>query len=327
MHNSNTDLRTITYVILICRMFTVLLICCFRKCVILSGAGQQAIAEFNARECLALDDWDVDFYTRVFREMGRNPTNIELFDLAQSNSEHCRHWFFKGECTIDGKRCERSLLQLVCETQRCSNPNNTIKFCDNSSAIAGFAVKNFVPSDPTSPSPFTLQPPRISKSKECKDANREISAEDSVTDILFTAETHNFPTAVCPFEGAATGSGGRIRDVHATGRGAHFGVGTIGYAVGSLDDLPHATELLDSAMSSSIDPDVLSALKRPAKPAILKTSSKYRSAGFADPISILIEGSNGASDYGNKFGEPLILGTFTSFLVQYSKVCTRIKSI
>ena len=276
-----------------------------------SGAGKRAIAEFNARECLALDDWDVDFYTRVFREMGRNPTNIELFDLAQSNSEHCRHWFFRGECIIDEERFERSLLQMVCDTQRSSNQNNTIKFCDNSSAIAGFAVRNFVPSDPTSPSPFTLLPLRLSKSNECEDGVKEMPSEDLVTDILFTAETHNFPTAVCPFEGAATGSGGRIRDVHATGRGAHVGVGTIGYAVGSLDDLPHATELLDSAVSS-IDPDVLSALKRPAKPATLKNTSKYRSAGFADPISILIEGSNGASDYGNKFGEPLILGKFTN---------------
>ena len=162
-----------------------------------SGAGKRAIAEFNARECLSLYDWDVDFYTCVFREMGRNPTNIELCELAQSNSEHCRHWFFKGECAIDEERCARSLLQMVCDTQRSSNPNNTIKFCDNSSAIAGFAVRNFVPSDPTSPSPFTLLPLCLSKPNECEENGKEeMPSEDLVTVILFTAETHNFPTAV-----------------------------------------------------------------------------------------------------------------------------------
>lgn len=264
------------------------------------GTGERTISEFNARECLALDDWDVHFYTSVFRELGRNPTTIELFDLAQSNSEHCRHWFFKGDCVIDGVLSPRSLLQMVCDTQRSSNPNNTIKFSDNSSAIAGFAVTHLTPSDPTSPSPFTLVQSHFSK------GNTSMQSEEALTDILFTAETHNFPTAVCPFEGAATGSGGRIRDVHATGRGAHVGVGTIGYAVGSLDDLPHVFDLLDSmSIRMSLDSDTLSAFnKRPEE----RASSKYRSAGFADPISILIEGSNGASDYGNKFGEPLVLG-------------------
>jgi phosphoribosylformylglycinamidine synthase len=144
----------------------------------------------------------------------RNPTTVELFDLAQSNSEHCRHWFFGGKLVIDGTPKPDTLFSLVKAPYR-ANPNNSvIAFKDNSSAICGFDVTPLLPSTPGSPGPLRLQ--------------------HRTWDLLLTAETHNFPCAVAPFPGAETGAGGRIRDTHATGSGSMMGAATAGYCVGNL---------------------------------------------------------------------------------------------
>ena len=111
--------------------------------------------------------------------MKRNPTSVECFDLAQSNSEHSRHWFFKGRMIIDGEEMKQSLIDMIVETQNYSNPNNTIKFSDNSSAIKGFHTKVLRPMKTHACSSFHLQ--------------------DVDHDLIFTAETHNFPTGVAPF--------------------------------------------------------------------------------------------------------------------------------
>ena len=162
--------------------------------------GRAALERINRDLGLAFDDWDLDFYTALFRDrMGRDPSDVECFDIAQSNSEHSRHWFFKGRLVIDGEEMPQHLFEIVRAPWE-ANPNNSvIAFHDNSSAIRGFSVPVLVSTDPEVSSPVIV---------------RELDL-----DVIFTAETHNFPSGVAPFPGAETGTGGRIRDVQGTGRG------------------------------------------------------------------------------------------------------------
>ncbi|XP_070552219.1 phosphoribosylformylglycinamidine synthase-like [Ptychodera flava] len=234
----------------------------------LMGEGKAALEKANKDLGLAFDEWDMDYYTKLFTEkVKRNPTSVECFDLAQSNSEHSRHWFFKGRMVVDGEEHEDSLFKMVMKTQECSNDNNVIKFSDNSSAIKGYSVKLLYPHDPSTGSTF--------------------NEKELLRHIIFTAETHNFPTGVAPFSGATTGTGGRIRDVHAAGRGAHVVAGTAGYSFGNLHIPDYELPWEDK-------------------------SFKYPS-NFAPPLEVAVEASNGASDYGNKFGEPVIAGFARSF--------------
>ncbi|KAF7831025.1 putative phosphoribosylformylglycinamidine synthase, chloroplastic/mitochondrial [Senna tora] len=230
--------------------------------------GQKALEEINQEMGLSFDDQDLQYYTKLFREdIKRDPTNVELFDIAQSNSEHSRHWFFTGKIFIDGQLMNRTLMQIVKSTLQ-ANPNNSvIGFKDNSSAIRGFQVKQLRPVQPGSTCPLDT-------------IAREL-------DILFTAETHNFPCAVAPYPGAETGAGGRIRDTHATGRGSFVQAATAGYCVGNL----HI----------------------PGSYAPWEDSSFNYPSNLASPLQILLDSSNGASDYGNKFGEPLIQGFCRTF--------------
>ncbi|KAG3269934.1 phosphoribosylformylglycinamidine synthase, transcript variant X1 [Ictidomys tridecemlineatus] len=232
--------------------------------------GRLALEKANQELGLALDSWDLDFYTKRFQELQRNPSTVEVFDLAQSNSEHSRHWFFKGQLHVDGKKLAHSLFESIMSTQMSSNPNNVLKFCDNSSAIQGKEVRFLRPEDPSQPSCFQQR--------------------QGLRHVVFTAETHNFPTGVAPFSGATTGTGGRIRDIQCTGRGAHVVAGTAGYCFGNLHipgyNLPWE------------DP-----------------SFQYP-GNFARPLEVAIEASNGASDYGNKFGEPVLAGFARSFGLQ-----------
>ncbi|XP_069738677.1 phosphoribosylformylglycinamidine synthase [Phaenicophaeus curvirostris] len=231
------------------------------------GGGARALEEADRELGLAFDPWDVQFYTRLFVQAGRNPTSVECFDLAQSNSEHSRHWFFKGRLVVDGQEKPQSLFQSIMGTQSSSNPNNVIKFSDNSSAIRGVPVTSLWPGDPAKPSAFHLK--------------------TTIRHVIFTAETHNFPTAVAPFSGATTGTGGRIRDVQCTGRGAHVIAGTAGYSFGNL--------LL------------------PGYPLPWEDPSLPYPSSFARPAEVAIGASDGASDYGNKFGEPVLAGFARSF--------------
>jgi phosphoribosylformylglycinamidine synthase len=225
--------------------------------------GRAALEHINDELGLAFDDWDLDFYTALFRDrIGRDPTDVECFDIAQSNSEHSRHWFFKGRLVIDGEEMPHHLFDVVRRPYE-ANPNNSlIAFHDNSSAIRGFPTVALVSANPGGPAPLV---------------GRKIDL-----DIILTAETHNFPSGVAPFPGAETGTGGRIRDVQATGRGALVVAGTAAYCVGNL-------RLPDYELPWE-DP-------------------KFRyPPNLASPRAIEIEASNGASDYGNKFGEPVIIG-------------------
>ncbi len=230
--------------------------------------GRPALEKINRKEGLAFDDWDLDYYTDLFsRVIKRNPTNVECFDIAQSNSEHSRHWFFKGLMVIDGEKQEKTLMDLVTEPLKRNPGNSTVAFKDNSSAIQGFEVDTIIPEKPGHCSPLV--------------------AGKKNYDLTFTAETHNFPSGVAPFPGAETGTGGRIRDGQATGRGSLVVAGTAAYCVGNLRIPGYSLPWEDPEFRY---PDNL-----------------------ASPLEIELQASNGASDYGNKFGEPLIQGYTRSF--------------
>lgn len=230
--------------------------------------GRAALEKVNDEMGFAFDEWDLDYYTQMFRdELKRDPTNVELFDIAQSNSEHSRHWFFKADIYIDDEKMPEDLFGIVKDTWNKNRRNSVIGFKDNSSAIRGGPVEPLLPSVPGQPSPLAR-------------AKRD-------WDILLTAETHNFPCAVAPYPGAETGAGGRIRDTHATGIGSIMGASTSGYCVGNLNMDGYQMEWEDQ-------------------------SFEYPST-LASPLQILIDASNGASDYGNKFGEPMIAGYTRTF--------------
>ncbi|MDE2998112.1 MAG: phosphoribosylformylglycinamidine synthase [Gemmatimonadota bacterium] len=230
--------------------------------------GRAALEHINRTMGLAFDEWDLDYYTDLFLDhLRRNPTNVECFDVAQSNSEHSRHWFFRGRLRIDGEEMPDHLMGMIQQPLRANPGNSSIAFRDNASGIRGYSTRTILPARPGEPGPF---------------AERERNY-----DIIFTAETHNFPTGVAPFPGAETGTGGRIRDVHAAGRGSLVVAGTAAYCVGNLRIPGYEMPWEDQAF-------------------------RY-SGNFASPLRIEIEASNGASDYGNKFGEPLIQGYTRAF--------------
>ncbi|NJD55937.1 MAG: phosphoribosylformylglycinamidine synthase, partial [Nitrospirae bacterium] len=225
--------------------------------------GRTALEKINREMGLGLDEWDIDYYYNLFvKEIGRNPTNVECFDLSQSNSEHSRHWFFRGRLVIDGAEAPGNLMQIIRQTLEANPGNSVIAFKDNSSATRGYEIETIAPTVPGSPSGFRRS--------------------QLFYNIIFTAETHNFPSGVAPFPGAETGTGGRIRDVQATGRGSLVVAGTAAYCVGNLRIPGYELPWED-------------------------TSFPYP-ANLASPLAIEIDASNGASDYGNKFGEPLIQG-------------------
>jgi phosphoribosylformylglycinamidine synthase len=230
--------------------------------------GRAALEKINREMGLGLDDWDLDFYTNLFvNDIKRDPTNVECFDLSQSNSEHSRHWFFRGRLIVDGNEATDTLMKIVKATYEANRNNSVIAFSDNSSSIKGYGITTIIPETPGKPSPF-----RGAKRKH---------------DIIFTAETHNFPSGVAPFPGAETGTGGRLRDVQATGTGGLVVAGTAAYCVGNL--------------------------RIPGYELPWEDISFAYPSNLASPLQIEVEASNGASDYGNKFGEPLIQGFTRSF--------------
>ncbi len=234
----------------------------------LKEEGKAALEKINKAMGLGLDAWDIDYYYNLFvNDIGRNPTNVECFDLSQSNSEHSRHWFFKGRLIVDGKEVPDDLIRIIQKPLKANPANSVIAFKDNSSSIRGYEINTIIPDNHLAPAAY-------------KKAKR-------MYDVIFTAETHNFPSGVAPFPGAETGTGGRIRDVEATGRGGLVIAGTAAYCVGNLHIPGYELPWEDK-------------------------SFKYP-PNLASPLDIEVQASNGASDYGNKFGEPVIQGYTRSF--------------
>jgi len=227
--------------------------------------GRKALEEINAELGLGFDEWDYEYYMDLYKnDLKRDPSDVELFDFAQSNSEHSRHWFFGGNMVIDGVEKKDTLFRLVKDTldknPNC-NKNSVIAFADNSSSIVG-------------PKQTVLSPEYATNKSIAAGGPCALIDTDITIDLIYTAETHNMPTGVCPFAGAETGTGGRLRDVQATGTGASYICGTIGYCVGALnmigDNKPYEKPFANEPYPSTM----------------------------ATPLDILIEGSNGASDYG-----------------------------
>ncbi len=237
------------------------------KIVDLIGGGKAALEEANRRLGLGMDAADVEYYYRLFVEVWkRNPTDVELFQIGNGNSEHSRHGYFKGRQVIDGTPMPHTLMELVQRPlYKLDNDSVSLKsFNDNAGVIRGFRTKMWLPRDTGKPSTLV----RMTK----------------IMHITMTAETHNFPTEVAPFPGAATGVGGRIRDTWAVGKGSLSGVGVVGILVGNL---------------------FIPGYKIPGEVVGQDKPSKY-----APSRVVLIEGSTGYSSYSNEYGEPFVGSSF-----------------
>ncbi len=224
------------------------------------------IEKYNEEEGLALSEDEIAYLHKIEKENGRPLTDSEIFGFAQINSEHCRHKIFGGKFIIDGKEMESSLFNLIKKTTR-EHPNKILSaYADNVAFAQGPVVEQFAPADQSTSDYFRI-----------KDIESVISLK---------AETHNFPTTVEPFNGAATGTGGEIRDRMGGGTGSWPIAGTAVY----MTSYPR----LDGGRAWE---DIL-----PVRKWLYQT-----------PEQILIKASNGASDFGNKFGQPLVTGSLLTF--------------
>jgi phosphoribosylformylglycinamidine synthase len=224
------------------------------------------VAAFNQQEGLSLSEEEVDYLNNLSAKLGRKLTDSEVFGFSQVNSEHCRHKIFNGKFVIDGVEQPSSLFKLIRKTSE-EHPNGIVSaYKDNVAFVKGPTVQQFAPKRADVPDYY------------------EIKDFDSV--ITLKAETHNFPTTVEPFNGAATGSGGEIRDRLAGGQGS----------------LPLAGTAVYMTSFSRLVAD------RPWEKAMDERNWLYQT-----PMDILIKASNGASDFGNKFGQPLISGSVLTF--------------
>jgi phosphoribosylformylglycinamidine synthase len=224
------------------------------------------IAAYNQKEGLALSDEEVDYLNKLSIKMARKLTDSEVFGFSQVNSEHCRHKIFNGTFVIDGQEMPSSLFKLIKKTSE-ANPNDIVSaYKDNVAFVKGPNVVQFAP--------LSADKPDYYEEKEFESV------------ISLKAETHNFPTTVEPFNGAATGSGGEIRDRLAGGKGS----------------LPLAGTAVYMTAYSRLEAD------RPWEKGMAARKWLYQT-----PMDILIKASNGASDFGNKFGQPLIAGSVLTF--------------
>ena len=224
------------------------------------------IREYNKKEGLALSDEEVSYLEVLSKSIGRNLTDSEVFGFSQVNSEHCRHKIFNGIFVIDGEERESTLFQLIKNTTHLNRNKVVSAYKDNCAFLKGPVVEQFAPATQNKPDFFTVK--------------------DYQSVLSIKAETHNFPTTVEPFNGAATGTGGEIRDRIAGGKGAFPIAGTAVY---------------------------MTSYPRPEGNRPWEKGTKERPWLYQTPEDILIKASNGASDFGNKFGQPLICGSVLTF--------------
>ena len=224
------------------------------------------ISNYNQEEGLALNVEEITYLEKLSLKLGRTLTDSEVFGFSQVNSEHCRHKIFNGTFIIDGKEMPETLFDLIRKTSS-TNPFRLVSaYKDNVAFIDGPVVEQFAPKSSNKPDFFCL--------------------EDFHSVISLKAETHNFPTTVEPFNGAATGSGGEIRDRMAGGKGSIPLAGTAVY---------------------------MTSYPRPDGGRSWEKNVPERKWLYKNPLEILIKASNGASDFGNKFGQPLICGSVLTF--------------
>ncbi|WP_283710065.1 phosphoribosylformylglycinamidine synthase [Pseudoalteromonas prydzensis] len=227
------------------------------------GGGREALATANVEQGFALADDEIDYLVENFQKLGRNPNDIELFMFAQANSEHCRHKIFNADWTIDGIEQPKSLFKMIKNTYE-RNPENVLSaYKDNAAVMKGSKAGRFFPN-----------------------AEGEYAYHQENIEILMKVETHNHPTAIAPFSGAATGSGGEIRDEGATGRGSKPKAGLVGFTVSNLRipgyEQPWETDF--------------------GKPGRI-----------VNALDIMIDGPLGGAAFNNEFGRPNLLGYFRTY--------------
>ena len=227
------------------------------------GGGREALAVANIEQGFALADDEIDYLVENFIKLGRNPNDIELFMFAQANSEHCRHKIFNADWTIDGIEQPKSLFKMIKNTFE-HNPENVLSaYKDNAAVMKGSKAGRFFPN-----------------------AQGEYAYHQEDIEILMKVETHNHPTAIAPFSGAATGSGGEIRDEGATGRGSKPKAVLVGFTVSNLRipgfELPWESDF--------------------GKPGRI-----------VNALDIMTEGPLGGAAFNNEFGRPNLLGYFRTY--------------
>lgn len=228
------------------------------------GGGRAALEQANQDLGLALAEDEIDYLVKSFNDLGRNPHDIELMMFAQANSEHCRHKIFNASWDIDGESQDKSLFGMIKNTYQMHNEGVLSAYKDNASVIKGHTAGRFFPNPET----------------------RQYGAVQEPVHILMKVETHNHPTAIAPFPGASTGSGGEIRDEGATGRGAKPKAGLTGFSVSNLNI-----------------PDFLQPWEKPyGKPERIVSA-----------LDIMIEGPLGGAAFNNEFGRPALNGYFRTF--------------
>ncbi|HEX7810438.1 MAG TPA: phosphoribosylformylglycinamidine synthase [Burkholderiales bacterium] len=230
----------------------------------LLAGGRAALVKANRDMGLALSDDEIDYLVENFTRMGRNPTDVELTMFAQANSEHCRHKIFNADWVIDGKRQDKSLFGMVRHTHAAHPEGTVVAYSDNAAIMEGLEVARLYPGT---------------------DGKYGYSTE--TTHTLMKVETHNHPTAISPFPGAATGSGGEIRDEGATGRGAKPKAGLNGFSVSHLR-IPGFEQPWESA-----------GIGKPDR--------------IASALSIMLEGPIGGASFNNEFGRPNLCGYFRTY--------------
>ena len=229
---------------------------------ILSG-GRDALVKANVEQGFALADDEIDYLVENFTNLGRNPNDIELFMFAQANSEHCRHKIFNADWTIDGQKQDKSLFKMIKNTFETTPDHVLSAYKDNAAVMEGSHAGRFFPNE-----------------------QGQYSYHGEDIQILMKVETHNHPTAISPYPGAATGSGGEIRDEGATGRGSKPKAGLVGFSVSNLR-IPGFEQPWE---------------KEYGKPDRI-----------VDALNIMTEGPLGGAAFNNEFGRPNILGYFRTY--------------
>ncbi|MBU3708732.1 MAG: phosphoribosylformylglycinamidine synthase [Burkholderiaceae bacterium] len=245
--------------------------------------GRNALTDANLALGLALSDDEIDYLLDAFTHAGRNPTDVELMMFAQANSEHCRHKIFNADWTIDGEPQQRSLFSMIKHTHQQQPKGTVVAYADNASIIEGAMAMRFYP---RAGQGMVYQP------------------SEELTHILMKVETHNHPTAISPFPGASTGSGGEIRDEGATGRGAKPKAGLTGFSVSNLM-ITHAVQPWENARDVTVPQD-----QRIGHGDSPITGKPER---IASPLQIMIDGPLGGAAFNNEFGRPNLTGYFRSY--------------
>lgn len=248
------------------------------------GEGRSALESANTQFGFALSSDDIDYLLHAYvNELQRNPTDVELMMFAQANSEHCRHKIFNAEWTIDGEVQPKSLFQMIKNTYQ-SNPEGILSaYKDNAAVMAGAEGMRYYP---------------IPEDAENPNAAHPYGFHQEAIDILMKVETHNHPTAIAPYAGAATGAGGEIRDEGATGRGGKPKAGLTGFHVSHL----HIPELAEKWEQSGQ----------------VSTQDYGTPERMATSLEIMTEAPLGSANFSNEFGRPNLCGYFRSFQLDTS---------